>query len=187
MRWIARRGNRRGACPERENRPEYLHEAIAEGFDVEVDVWLDDDGVTWRLGRDAPEHEVDKSFLLRTDRVWCHARSMRALEGLLAIGAHVFCHESDPVVLTSLGVPWAYPGCCEAGAMNGGVCVMPELLWAREDEATCEASASAPLPSLWTEFSASERWRRSRSGASCSGVCSDVVAWLREGETHVGT
>ena len=38
--WIAHRGNTRGPKPEKENDPEYILQAINEGFDVEIDVWM---------------------------------------------------------------------------------------------------------------------------------------------------
>ena len=38
--WIAHRGNTRGPNPEKENQPEYILQAINEGFDVEIDVWM---------------------------------------------------------------------------------------------------------------------------------------------------
>lgn len=38
--WIAHRGNTRGPKPEKENQPEYILQAIHEGFDVEIDVWM---------------------------------------------------------------------------------------------------------------------------------------------------
>ena len=38
--WIAHRGNTRGPKPEKENQPEYILQAIQEGFDVEIDVWM---------------------------------------------------------------------------------------------------------------------------------------------------
>ena len=37
---IAHRGNTRGPKPEKENQPEYILQAIQEGFDVEIDVWM---------------------------------------------------------------------------------------------------------------------------------------------------
>ena len=37
---ISHRGNITRPIPERENDPKYVHEAIVNGFEVEVDVWF---------------------------------------------------------------------------------------------------------------------------------------------------
>ena len=34
------RGNLFGPIPERENKPDYIDEAISAGFNVEIDIWL---------------------------------------------------------------------------------------------------------------------------------------------------
>ena len=49
---ISHRGNIDGKKPHLENQPDYIDEAIALGYDVEIDVWLID-GVLF-LGHDAP-------------------------------------------------------------------------------------------------------------------------------------
>ena len=58
MRLISHRGNIKGPNPDQENRPWYIDEAILQGFDVEVDVWLVDDEIV--LGHDFPQYYVTK-------------------------------------------------------------------------------------------------------------------------------
>ena len=44
MKIISHRGNLEGRIPEDENNPDYIHEAIESGFDVEIDLWLYENG-----------------------------------------------------------------------------------------------------------------------------------------------
>ena len=53
---IAHRGNLFGRIPERENSPEYIQEALAAGYDVEVDVWFEEGKLF--LGHAKPQYEV---------------------------------------------------------------------------------------------------------------------------------
>lgn len=117
---IAHRGNTRGKNIDFENKPEYLVDAIKDGFNVEADVWLVDN--KFYLGHDNPDYLIDTSFL-KLESVWCHAKNIEALEKLLLIGAHCFWHQEDSYTLTSRGFIWAYPGSklCEKS-----ICVMPE-------------------------------------------------------------
>lgn len=119
--WIAHRGNMIGPDPLKENHPDYLLKALNSGFDVVTEVWLVE-GSFWMLGSNRPQYVVDQAFLL-DPRVWCRAMNIEALTGLLELGAHVFSHGSDPVVLTSKGIPWVYPG---KPIAKGCVASMPE-------------------------------------------------------------
>ena len=56
MKIISHRGNLTGPNPIRENSIDYIEEAIAEGFDVEVDLWVDDNECY--LGHDDPQYFV---------------------------------------------------------------------------------------------------------------------------------
>ena len=106
MKFISHRGNLTEIIPERENSPDYIMEAIAADFDVEVDVWYIDGKIL--LGHDAPTYEVDLSFI-QNARFWCHAKNAEALEFMLANDVHCFWHEGDQRVLTSKGFVWTYP------------------------------------------------------------------------------
>lgn len=122
MHLIAHRGNLYGPQPASENSPDYLAAALEAGFDVETDVWLTEAG-DWMLGHDGPQYHLQDPQLLKDHRVWCHAKNHAALSALLGMGAHVFSHDRDPVVCTSHGIAWAFPG---QPIDHRTVCVMPE-------------------------------------------------------------
>ena len=54
---IAHRGNLYGPDPERENTIEVISEALALGYDVEIDIWLVDGKLY--LGHDEPTYLID--------------------------------------------------------------------------------------------------------------------------------
>jgi hypothetical protein len=104
MKIISHRGNLNGPLVDRENDPLYIDEAIALGFDVEVDVRLIDDKVY--LGHDDPDHEVSLSWLFeRRYNLWIHCKNLEAAYGL---SGHLrcFCSESDPFCFITQGFLW---------------------------------------------------------------------------------
>lgn len=124
MFYIAHRGNVHGPCPERENQVLYIIEAIEKGFDVEIDLWRMN-GLLY-LGHDEPQYMCDINFLLHYScYLWIHCKNLDALTYLLKNhpSLHVFSHDKDPVVLTSKGIPWVYPGALLDASC---ICVMPE-------------------------------------------------------------
>lgn len=102
---IAHRGNLEGKT-KWENKPEYIEEALKEGFDVEIDVWYIDGKIM--LGHDKPEYLVYFDFFGKTG-LWCHAKNYKALEFMLYNNIHCFWHENDIFTLTSKGFIWQYP------------------------------------------------------------------------------
>lgn len=106
MKLIAHRGNTNGPSVY-ENAPLYIEEALANGFDVEVDVRVKDNKLF--LGHDNPTYQVQVNWL-SDRRLWCHAKDIRALHLLLNMKAHCFWHEEDAFTLTSQGYIWTYPG-----------------------------------------------------------------------------
>ena len=128
MNLIAHRGNITGPNKSWENNPDYVLDAINQGFDVEVDVWLKDGG--FFLGHDAPAFPVDWSFLT-SPALWCHAKNIDALRSLVTMGAHCFFHDADDAVLTSRGFLWTFPG---KQLTNLSICVMPERASYTTDE-----------------------------------------------------
>jgi hypothetical protein len=124
--WIAHRGNTRGPNPEKENQPDYILQAINEGFDVEIDVWgkPTEDGIELWLGHDNPQYQINISFLtINEDKLWCHAKNFHALTFLIQHKFHTFSHDKDTHVLTSRGIIWAYVG---KEIDKNTICVMPE-------------------------------------------------------------
>lgn len=103
IRLIAHRGNLKGPN-KMENRPDYLLNALGQGFDCEVDVWLVNRQIF--LGHDRPEYQVEEGFL-KNPGFWLHAKNLEALEYLLNEKLVCFWHENDAYTITSNGFIWA--------------------------------------------------------------------------------
>lgn len=115
MLFIAHRGNINGPNPEKENEPSYLLNALSNGFDVEIDAWLDPATGQWALGHDGPTYHIDYDFLL-TPGFWVHAKNGPALQAMIRDSRiHCFSHDKDDYTLTSRGIIWAYPDVNLAG------------------------------------------------------------------------
>jgi hypothetical protein len=109
---IAHRGNIFGPNPEMENSPYYLLEAVEAGFDVEVDIWVNENGIAF--GHDEPEYLfIPEMFLLEIGHAaWFHCKNLEALHLLNTTFPQLnyFWHQEDDYTLTSQGFIWAYPG-----------------------------------------------------------------------------
>lgn len=116
---ISHRGNIEGPNPALENHPDYITNAWHKGYDVEIDVWLENG--KFILGHDVPQYEVDWKFLAN-QALWCHAKNIEALSAMLNSGAHCFWHQADDVVLTSKGFMWTFP---KKRLTKMSVCVLP--------------------------------------------------------------
>lgn len=124
MRLIAHRGNVEGPNPSKENHPLYVESAISLGFDVEIDVWWENDH--FYLGHDNPTYLLENLSLLSNEKVWCHAKNLLALDKLLQISnCNYFWHQNDDFALTSKGFIWTYPG---KQLCDKSVCVINENL-----------------------------------------------------------
>lgn len=124
MKLISHRGNLNGRIPERENNPDYIDEAIQAGYDVEIDVWLND-GVLY-LGHDSIQYEISQLWLnQRVSKLWIHCKDTNAIEWFQRMGGfNYFWHQEDTLTLTSRGHIWVYPG---KQPVKGSIAVMPEL------------------------------------------------------------
>ena len=117
---IAHRGNYKGRNELRENTIPYIEEAIAAGYDVEIDVWLLDG--KWHLGHDFPGEEIDLSFMERP-QIWTHAKDLQGYVSLYGQKkVHVFWHDKDDFTFTSKGIKWAKTHIIT----YDGIMVMPE-------------------------------------------------------------
>jgi len=105
---ISHRGNLWKKNPEKENTPDYINAALAQGFDVEVDVWFKNERLF--LGHDKPETQINEVYL-ENNKLWCHAKNIEALEVMLTNqNIHCFFHQNDDVTVTSRGFIWTFPG-----------------------------------------------------------------------------
>lgn len=106
---ISHRGNLHGPNPTRENSPSYIDEAIAAGFDVEIDLWATDKG-DFLLGHDAGMYHIDFQWLAeRGSNLWIHCKNFKALYFLRHTEFNFFFHSEDDFTLTSKCNIWAHP------------------------------------------------------------------------------
>jgi len=127
MIYIAHRGNINGPIPEKENHPDYIMNAVKQGFDVEIDVrYLNN---KFYLGHDIPQYEVEESFL-KNQLFWHHAKNIEALFQLNEMQpnfmVNCFYHNIDDCVLTSGGYIWTYPGILSLCGQS--IAVLPEII-----------------------------------------------------------
>jgi hypothetical protein len=111
IRVISHRGNLFGPDKENENTTSQILLAIQKGFDVEVDLWVEDNRLF--LGHDYPQHEISIKFLIENiTSLWIHCKNLEAISFLqyLLPKSNFFWHQSDDFTLTSLGYIWTYPG-----------------------------------------------------------------------------
>ncbi len=117
---ISHRGNIDGVNKLKENKIDYINEAIKNGFDVEIDVWYQKN--EFYLGHDYPVDKVSENYL-KNKSLWCHAKNFESLQKMLESGIHCFFHDTDKYTLTSKNYIWAFPG------IDGGkntIAVKPE-------------------------------------------------------------
>ena len=122
---ISHRGNLTGPNPQRENSQEYIQEALNEGFDIEIDVWVIDNKIY--LGHDEPQYNVEEIWLqLYKKHLWIHCKNIEAItyfSNKLKI-FNYFWHQEDTLTLTSKRYIWAYPG---KQPIKNSIAVMPEI------------------------------------------------------------
>jgi 3-deoxy-D-manno-octulosonate 8-phosphate phosphatase (KDO 8-P phosphatase) len=109
---IAHRGNFAGQNVERENTVAYLEEALAEGYDVEFDVFYHYGNIL--LGHDGkviesttkltggPLNKIPSIEWLRDSRKWVHCKDKESFEILRSYGdIQCFMHEDEPYVFVA--------------------------------------------------------------------------------------
>jgi len=103
---ISHRGNINGKEISNENNPNYIKNALNEGYNVEVDVWIKNNKIY--LGHDEPQYKTDL-FFLGDKRLWCHAKNYEALSYMLKFDVRCFWHQEDTFTITSDKQIWQYP------------------------------------------------------------------------------
>jgi hypothetical protein len=106
MIFISHRGNLYGPNPDEENRPDYINNSLSLGYDAEIDVWFFNN--QYYLGHDNPTYKINKNFL-KNKKLWCHAKNIQCLNGMLNDNIHCFWHQDDDTTLTSKGYLWTLP------------------------------------------------------------------------------
>ena len=118
---ISHRGNTDGPSPE-ENKPIQIEKVIKKGFNVEVDLWCQDDSLF--LGHDKPEYKINFKWLLSyKDKLWIHCKNLYALEKMLDTNLNYFWHQEDDFTLTSHRFIWTFPNKLLS---EKSIAVMPE-------------------------------------------------------------
>jgi hypothetical protein len=106
---IAHRGNINGPIKGRENSPEYLLEAIVQGYDVEVDLWFIKEK-PW-FGHDEPQYAISQAdFIKISKNAWFHCKNLEALEYMAPLSKYLkyFWHQEDDYALVSDGNIWTH-------------------------------------------------------------------------------
>lgn len=146
MKLIAHRGLLNGPDKDIENHPEQIDLALSLGYDVEIDLRVENEHLF--LGHDGPQYSISDEWLFeRRCSLWIHCKDLASFRYCLKnqLYLHFFWHDIDDYTLTSKAYVWAYPGKQNAGEKC--ILVMPELQY--------ELSKIKYL--------------------SCFGVCSDFV------------
>ena len=107
---ISHRGNINGRFESYENEPNYIDNAIVEGYDVEIDVWY----VNGRLllGHDKPQYGINLRWITdRISKLWVHCKDIESLVFFKnnEYNINYFWHENDKVTITSHKHIWSYP------------------------------------------------------------------------------
>ena len=121
---ISHRGNIDGQQSNLENSPFYIIDAIENKFDVEIDLWLENNNLF--LGHDDPRYQIDVDFLYQNhNKLWIHCKNHDALSFCHNKKFNHFWHESDSYTLTSMGYIWAHPN---ANDFKQTIIAMPEKI-----------------------------------------------------------
>lgn len=107
---LSHRGNLYGKNPSRENSPDYISEAVSEGYQVEVDIWSSNGRLY--LGHDEPQYLVNSKWVqILKPYLWFHTKNLAALDYFISRqkDARFFWHQEDKYTLTSNGFIWTYP------------------------------------------------------------------------------
>ena len=104
---ISHRGNINGPNPQLENTPDYIDNALLLGYDVEIDIWKDEDG--FYLGHDEPIYPIDLEWLVeRRNNLWIHCKDFDSLTELVKTELRVFYHQKEEYTIISDNNIWAH-------------------------------------------------------------------------------
>jgi hypothetical protein len=105
---ISHRGNINGKILEKENSPKYVEDAIALGYDVEVDMWLVNDKMY--LVHDKPQYMVSDEWIMdKINNIWVHCKNITCMDKLYDTDINYFWHDKDLTTITSKGYFWSQP------------------------------------------------------------------------------
>jgi hypothetical protein len=118
MKIISHRGNLTGSDQKLENKPEQIEKVINMGFDVEVDLRVDDNELY--LGHDFAQYNIKYEWIDNLkNNLWIHAKNYESVNFLKKTNLNWFWHDQDDMTLTSHGIIWSNIG----KYFNGGITV----------------------------------------------------------------
>ena len=104
---ISHRGNINGKNELLENNPDYIEVALSKGYDVEIDLWIENDG--FYLGHDAPTYPITLDWLIeRSLKLWVHCKDFTSLSELINTEMRIFYHQNEDYTIISDGHIWAH-------------------------------------------------------------------------------
>lgn len=105
---ISHRGNIDSIQKNRENTHSYIQEALDKGYDVEIDVWRQNNQLF--LGHDGPELAVELSWLNKHGHgLWIHTKNFDALNYLISHDLKVFFHEKEKhTIINNCNMIWSH-------------------------------------------------------------------------------
>ena len=114
MIYISHRGNLNGPDPKKENTLQAIIECIEKGYEVEVDLWYENNN--FYLGHDKPIWKIETNLF----------KNKNSLQEILKYSPkNYFWHESDLCTITSSGNIWLYPN--NYIESKKAIFVLPEL------------------------------------------------------------
>lgn len=112
MKLISNKGNLRGIISEYENTPEYIEAALNSGFDVKIDLLLNDGKLF--IGNDSNKIKLDIDWLEKYhNKLWLECKDINLIQKLnqldnRGVYLNYFWHENDQITLTSRGYILSY-------------------------------------------------------------------------------
>lgn len=143
QRFICHRGNLERKELPTENDPDLLDKRIADGYDVELDVWYKDNQLF--LGHDEPEHRITFEWLMESSKKYIHTKNAQTLEYLLlrcgkeGYNPNLFYHTGEHYSLTTRNHIVVLPG---QEILVGSVNMMPEMSPTPKDSSQAYAVCS---------------------------------------------
>lgn len=143
QRFICHRGNLEFKELANENDPVLLDKRIADGYDVELDVWYKNNQLF--LGHDAPEHLITFEWLMESSKKYIHTKNAETLEYLLlrcgqeGYNPNIFYHTGEHYSLTTRNHIIVLPG---QEILVGSVNMMPEMSPVPKDSSQAYAVCS---------------------------------------------
>ena len=108
LKLISHRGNLTGRNPNEENSLSYMEDAIALGFDVELDLRV----IEGKLytGHDYPQYPIYSEWIFKySESLWIHCKNYEAFKyASRHTNLNYFWHENDKYTITSKGYIWAH-------------------------------------------------------------------------------